>query len=238
MLLSPDYVFSQGGKEDVVYLKNGSVIRGKIKGYSSLDALKIETEGKNIWVFKIAEIDSVKQEEIIFPEKEIHFKQSGFYNLTDCGILAGRNSYQNLYSPSVITINGYRFHSGISCGIGIGAEILQILSAPVFGELRYDIIKKKNFSPFVSIQSGYAFPLENNYTYYGNNYKGGILINPEIGFRNYFSGGMAISLSIGYRYQELHSTRGMYWGGEEKIGQTETITYFNRLAIRFGFLFN
>ena len=231
-------LYSQSEKQDVIYLKNGSVIRGTISGNSPAGSMKIETEGKNIWVFRNTEIDSVKKEEVVFQNKQNKIKQKGFYNITDFGIACGRTTRQNVYSPGFITINGYRFKNGISIGAGAGAEVMEILSAPLFAEFRYDLLKKNPLSPFASFQAGYSFPLQNNYGNYANHYYGGIMLNPEIGIRNYFSNGSAIVLTIGFRHQELKSERKMYWLYQENIGNTETITRFNRIVLRFGFLFS
>ncbi|HRG90775.1 MAG TPA: hypothetical protein PLW44_17250, partial [Chitinophagales bacterium] len=66
------FAAAQANTEDVIYLKNGSVIRGKIqtpagtlKGeQESAGKVKIELAGGSVFVFTAAEIDSVKRENV------------------------------------------------------------------------------------------------------------------------------------------------------------------------------
>jgi len=50
--------------EDVVYLKNGSIIRGTIVEQVPGESLKIETKDGSIFVFTVDEIDRIAKEEI------------------------------------------------------------------------------------------------------------------------------------------------------------------------------
>ncbi|MBL6963418.1 MAG: hypothetical protein ISR55_06320, partial [Bacteroidetes bacterium] len=45
-------VVAQTNLEDVVYLKNGGLVRGKIIEYFPDKHVKIETLGGNVWVFQ------------------------------------------------------------------------------------------------------------------------------------------------------------------------------------------
>lgn len=64
--------------EDVVYLKNGSIIHGIIIEQIPNESIKIKS-GQNIFVYKISEVQKMKKEEVINePNKEIKNK-----NITD-----------------------------------------------------------------------------------------------------------------------------------------------------------
>lgn len=56
-------IYSQKNYQDVVYLKNGSVIRGIITEQIPNKYIKIETVGDNIFVFQVDEIEKLTKEE-------------------------------------------------------------------------------------------------------------------------------------------------------------------------------
>lgn len=55
---------AQKNKQDVVYLKNGSIIRGKIIEQIFNTSLKIQTADKNIFAYKMDEIENIKKEAV------------------------------------------------------------------------------------------------------------------------------------------------------------------------------
>ncbi|MBT3423280.1 MAG: hypothetical protein HOB88_13675, partial [Bacteroidetes bacterium] len=62
---------AQSDLEDVVYLKNGGLARGKIIEYFPDKHVKIETIGGNVWVFQADEILKIEKEETyIFKKKK------------------------------------------------------------------------------------------------------------------------------------------------------------------------
>ncbi|MFH1321195.1 MAG: hypothetical protein ABII90_11160 [Bacteroidota bacterium] len=225
---------AQNHSEDAVYLKNGSIIRGEILEDKTGEYVKIETINKNIWVFKSDEIERITKEKVPLITKEQNNK-NGYYNITDNGILGGKDLYQNKYSFSFLTINGYKFNERLSLGLGVGIEYMDIVQAPVFLDVRFNFFKSK-FTPFIAMQGGYSLPLENNYDDWGPKYKGGYLLNPCIGVRNYFNNNSAIVFSVGFRHQQLKSTRKDYSWGDDGI--IERTNLYNRISVRVGFLFN
>lgn len=59
-------VFAQD-KRDVVYLKNGSIIKGQITEMIPNKHIKIETNGGNLFVYSFAEIEKMEKEEVDNP---------------------------------------------------------------------------------------------------------------------------------------------------------------------------
>lgn len=68
LLITNTLSFSQGNYWDVVYLKNGSVIRGVIIEQIPNKNIKIETADKNIFVFQIDEIEKLVKEPYLIEE--------------------------------------------------------------------------------------------------------------------------------------------------------------------------
>ncbi len=68
-LYLPFISFGQGGYTDVVYLKNGSIIRGMIIEQVPNKSIKIQTSDNNIFVYQIDEIEKMTREQVAGSEK-------------------------------------------------------------------------------------------------------------------------------------------------------------------------
>lgn len=227
-------------KQDVVYLNNGSVIKGKLESLpEEPNKVRIKSAG-NLWVFDMEEVKSIEHGKLTTPDQpannffnEVYFKrqEAGFYNVTDIGLMYGKdaNNY-NAYSFSFHIINGYQINKKWSSGIGIGIESMDRGFLPVFVEGKYHLWDQ-DFSPYAAMQVGYGFPMERMR-------QGGILLNPQIGFRSYTNHKNGVNFSLGYRFQKS-SYDGVYYNdfGNE-IGSIKQTTYYHRFVVRFGFLFN
>ena len=56
-------VIGQNNIEDVVYLKNGSIIRGLVLETIPNQTVKIQTVDRNIFVFQMSEVEKITKEE-------------------------------------------------------------------------------------------------------------------------------------------------------------------------------
>ena len=54
--------FAQGNLQDVVYLKNGSIIRGVIIEQVPNQSIKLQTADRNVFVFQMSEIEKLTRE--------------------------------------------------------------------------------------------------------------------------------------------------------------------------------
>ena len=74
--------FAQDNYQDVVYLKNGSVIRGIIIEQIPNKSIKIETADKSVFVYQIDEIEKITKEKYIVSKKDKgNVKKKGFIGL-------------------------------------------------------------------------------------------------------------------------------------------------------------
>lgn len=236
-------VFAQKSKKDLVYLKSGGVIRGQVITHD-LDMVKINSAG-NEWVFKAADVDSVSRYSQNQAEPggspKYYFDASG-------GVLVGNSGNSQkapfLYSNSF----NYLLKSNIYCGVGLGVDFLDETYMPAFVQLQYKF-RNSGFSPFVGLQAGYEIPLEkqnrkvfNNYyrvaptIYYPTyqNYEkldnnGGFLINPSLGFVRMTSDNFGWFFAFGYRHHKLS------YSGKDNY---KLETYYSRLSLKIGFIFN
>lgn len=63
LFLVVSYSYSQGRTQDVVYLKNGSVIRGLIIEQVPNKSIKVQTRDESIFVYQMDEIEKLGKEE-------------------------------------------------------------------------------------------------------------------------------------------------------------------------------
>lgn len=226
-------VFTQQKKveEDVVYLKNGTIIRGQVIEYKSGEYVSIRSYGRNVWVFREDEIDKIVREKVVPESDGIKVKgQEGYFNYTGIGVLAG-SRLSDLSAPfSMQSVNGYKFKGGFYFGGGIGIESFSEISIPVFADLRYQLLDDA-FSPYLFAQAGYSLPMENNWEY--RKAKGGPMTGIGIGVTIPLNIHTSLCFNMAYRYQQLLYVDTDSWSGYE----TKRYEQYNRLEIRLGFLF-
>lgn len=247
-LLLACFSFAQSEKGHV-YLKNGTILKGKYQ-YTDAGKLRVESAG-NIWVFDAAEIDSVAGRSASrLAQTENLAQYSRIFYRTEVGVLAG-NSQNSQSAPLSFTGSvNYLVTPQFSAGFGFGAEMLKESYLPAFVNAEYKL-RNSWSSPYFFVKAGYQVPLEDSreiyydvqpywsssiwpgpapvHSYGKLEPKGGILINPGIGYSHLFSPGFGMSLGFGYQFHRLH------YKGEKDYGLD--IDY-NRLTVKLGFIFN
>jgi hypothetical protein len=238
LLLIANITLAQGEKKDVIYLKNGSAIRGQIINRFPDGQIQIKRGDNSYQVYKLAQYDSIGK---------IYRTQPNFFNLIEAGILIGNSNDKYAAQPSLMNISGWKFKSGLSVGVGAGVEFLSEMYVPVVADFRYSL-KGKGLHPFIGIQGGYSFAitkpdsiriyymeLDNSFGFapypgvnLNVNAKGGFLLNPFIGISTTLNKKMAFTYSVGYRIMRLHYIR----ADDYKFD-----TSFNRLVLKIGLIF-
>lgn len=233
-VIFPGVATAQNRKQDIVYLKSGSVLAGSLIYSDSLRGVRINNDCGS-WLFTMAEVDSVVFQDLNHWSQG---KRSGYYNLSSGSLLFGEGADGFVPYPSLTMINGYQWDQRLFTGAGLGYEYFGWSILPVFAELLW-LMKPDILTPYLSLRSGYAFPLSKNPDSYlngdqGKNY-GGVLLNPEAGLRISAGDRYAFLIGIGYRYQELSWTSPSYdWNGNYS---RKTITRYNRITLKAGILF-
>ena len=62
-LMGMTFAFAQGNMQDVVYLKNGSIIRGEIIEMVSGETVKIQTADGSVFVHDLVDVESFVKEQ-------------------------------------------------------------------------------------------------------------------------------------------------------------------------------
>jgi hypothetical protein len=212
-------------KQDVIYLKNGWVLRGELVREN--DKLKIITADKNAFVFAQQEVDKIEREDKILA---FDYKKKGFSHYTEMGALAANNNSDvnvNTSAFSFQTVNGYKFNQWIFTGVGLGVDLYATETfIPVFGSLRGDFSSKGSVIPYYFIDGGYGINITRNADPTIEN-AGGVLLASGIGIKVRFQNNTAFLLSAGFRIQ--NSTL--------KMGDMSENISYERLALRAGFSF-
>lgn len=155
-LLLASIVFSQENK-DVVYLKNGSVVKGIITEPAYNQHIKTTTSDGNIFVFKYSEIKKMTKE-----AEEINFDDGGQYSY---GIAIGEGGLVGLpfryyINPKVAIEAGAYFRSVFSLA---DDKINTFSSTTLAGRTNlylskfYNLIKEKIILNGLSFKAGYSF---------------------------------------------------------------------------------
>jgi len=227
---------------DIVHLKDGSEFRGKIIIYKHGDYLEMEILGGQVVEFPAKKIKKIVQQpygQLAYIPKTIRvreysFRERGIYNETYVNLPQGYNTWSAWeVGLGIHHVVGYQFNRWIGTGIGVGFDGYYIGYGenviPVYAEAR-GYFMKKNTTPFYSVALGYGFSGRNDNR---NLIKGsgGIMFNPNIGYRFGASAGANFTLSLGYKLQKASFTE-LRWQGTLKRNYT-----YSRLNLRLGLLF-
>ena len=202
--------FGQNNMEDVVYLKNGSIIRGTIIEQIPNKSIKIQTKDRRLFVFKFNEIEKFTKENLIsenppttttITPKIKDFKKKGYINITEINYNPGTGSSNSgNYTIGFKTVNGYQLNEHLSLGIGLGIDGNKNQTLlPITADIRGTILKGI-LSPVINMNVGYSLLLNAKNNYYGE-LKGGLVINPSFGIKTYISQNVAFLFNIGYKMQ-------------------------------------
>jgi|WetSurMetagenome_2_1015567.scaffolds.fasta_scaffold20980_2 hypothetical protein len=220
--------------KDALYLKNGSVIYGKLLEIAN-DNYKILTSDGSMFNFKSEEVDKFIKLNMVTGER----KQNGLGLTLESGLLIGAQN-SNFDAPfSFNFLVNYTIATTNMFGIGSGVEFLGSSFSPVFIEYR-KLFSERKTTPFIYFRGGALIHMgdDNNDNpdsypqyYQPTNYKGGFSLTAGTGI-SWMKEGYEICLSFAYRY-----ARTSY---EENAYNNVNFTYlnnYNRLELKLGFRF-
>ena len=246
-------LFAQTRYEDVLYLKNGSILHGIIIEQVPNESIKIQTEDRNVFVYKMDEVLKITKEEVPVRKKtrepvtRDNMKKKGYMNILE--VILGRsltedsqidNAFEDpVPSAGLQTVNGYQFNPYLSLGLGIGIHAYtEYVFVPFFADVRINFMNE-TVSPFLSLSGGYSFSgyeclgIGSSDVYYGGTY-----FNPAFGVRFNYRKTKALAFSLGFRNQEARI--GSYQPALYPYSMSE-YTYSNYsigyIVLKIGFIF-
>jgi len=242
LLILPIILYSQQERSDVIYLKNGSIYRGRIINFQenkSIDLLIVDDTLKlNIPENVIKKVvQNVKQTSFKNP---IHysFNDKGLYTTIYTGINPGFYSSSKWNKTIHVGANasismGYQWNKWYGLGVGIGFENLYFdhSNIPIFIESK-GYLNKKRISPYYNVALGYDFATSAD----AYSVKGNIYFHPALGLKFGINSSFDFLFDVGLRIQ--NTTRNYEypnWDGTT-LNYSESWTY-KRIALRFGIKF-
>jgi hypothetical protein len=223
---------SQKNMDDVVYLKNGSKIKGTIVQVYPDSIVQIKQFGGSMWIFPMKDVLMIAKEEKVNVKASID-TFDGYHFGMEAGALIGAGSNEYKAPLGIYMLHSYHITPSLAAGVGAGLEFFRITHAPVYLDLRY-YLNKGYYAPFIFMEGGMMIPLGDKETDYdGSSYKGklGYMINPGIGFLFPLSERSVFSISFSYRYHELVSEK-----ENSPLTDYTRIERMNRFNLRIGFL--
>jgi len=219
-------------KEDVVYLKDGSILKGKVIENVVNKKTTIEIVGHNIIVIPDSSIKLILMDQKI-PAKESENKASPVEMAANVSFYGGSDN-----SGGFTFITSYRFPFRLAVGGGIGIEWFNHQQIPFIADVKYYFLKG-SWSPYVYAQGGYSVPLSQEGDDEWMEFHGGALAGTGAGMRFNFSKRNALFFSLGYRYQKTETVTNPYpWSSYYPPYETIRYDEYNRMTFSFGFLFN
>ncbi len=247
LCFAPLVALPQANYQDVVYLKNGSVIHGIIIEQVPNTSIKIETFDKNIFVFKMDEIEKITKEpagkkDIEETKQPVDFKKKSdaayaFTMETHIGF-GGERESGNGTSIATHFINGVTINNQFSIGAGLGFDYTTAgyqanqakafydyssvyFSAMYFIDVRAFPIKDK-ISPLLILNYGYSSTLFTGYV------TGKSFFGVGVGTKFNFTQKLGLSLSANYKQQNfLYQKENVYVypNGYTNIKENFTLRY-------------
>lgn len=176
--------------QDVVYLKNGSVIRGLIVEQVPNQSIKIQTKDKNVFVFSINEVEKITKEgqdkadrnprQTTELDPSLNNGLKTGINFEPTLLLApvvekSSNDKKYILTQAQVTAN-CQINPFIALGIGTGVRSYSFDDTyfPLYGQFRVNF-KNKPVSPYLETALGYGFSSKDSYD-------GGAMFNLSFGF--------------------------------------------------------
>lgn len=220
---------------DIVYLKDGSVIYGTITYYDAQDMLKI-TANDGV-TFELPMHLVLRMEKGIIgrsksmtnkPDKRsargISRGYQGYVDIGQSYELGGDFSSAN---TEVLTSHGFRFNPYFYLGGGLGFIFnseTEDVYVPFYVNVRADLLNKR-ISPFFDFKLGYTV-----------NNDGGAFVSPAIGVKFNFGRRVALNLALDYTYHHVENIE--YYSYSSGNNYLYNKSYdFNNLGFRIGLEF-
>ncbi|MEM6261371.1 MAG: hypothetical protein AAGI38_02605 [Bacteroidota bacterium] len=259
MLFSLQTVMAQTQMDDVVYLKNGSIIRGTIVEQVIGEYVKIELMGGSIFVFKETEVDKITREASARPvpqleetqyaklslprrERPYTFRERGIYNLGSMAFAFGQHATGSFaMNYSVLYRTGFTFKRSLAVGAGLGVDFYREgLTVPVILDVHGDLGRPSRIMPHYFVNVGYGFGA--GIAWDTEQFDGGLMGHAGIGWKINTRNRTDWAITLGYKFQQTDQITNQWIDNPGQPGTFEPIriegerTYRRIIAqVTFGF---
>lgn len=230
--------FSLSAQNDVLFMKDGSALRGEILEQGP-SLVKIRIAGGTETEVKTSVIKRIKEDkgDYVFHEDGTSNKQKGLYKSLQLHAMVGKASSNEEDQTAIFGLGGqlavgWQFNPYFSVGAGAGLHLYDIVFGDAFVQLR-GFLPKGKVSPTIAADIGYGVPLvlsqqDNPFVVT----KGGMSLRPSVGLRIATRNRSDILLDAGYQFQNAFVRNDWGWGWRE-----EYRIWYRRLNFRIGWNF-
>jgi len=217
---------AQNNTQDVVYLKNGGIMRGTLLEMIPDSLLKIQTADGNVFVYKMSEIKKYTKETnlnaAITTPKDTTGLKRGYYGVVEYGTGVTFGDDGGPFTSKINFISGYRICPwfAVGGGVGVRAYMNDGIYLPVYLDLRTNFFNRKT-SPYIAIDGGYGFRTNHIYD-------GGLMFSPTFGVCVKLKDRMALNIGLNYEYQQNSREINTYYYSSYRVDYS---------SHTFGFLF-
>ncbi|PHN06609.1 hypothetical protein [Flavilitoribacter nigricans] len=232
---------------DIVYLKDGSILRGQMQEYQRGNFLRFQIGSSEIRIddSDILRIVQEPKDPVVTlvmkrerKPKVYAFREKGFYSAVVFALLPGGGEYRSEMGLSLQAAVGHQFNRHIGLGVGVSLDGYANTDGgdtfvPLFVEGRGYLFKKKN-TPYWNVGLGYGFPFRTESANQDvRRFEGGYMFHPAIGYRLGADKTINLAFDLGYKFQKAITEREFFFSGEII---TRDVLY-RRLCIRASVIF-
>lgn len=221
-------IYIHAYSQEIVHLKNGSIIKGSVVEQIPNQYIKIQSGDGSVFVYQSDEISKIEK-----AVKKNRFKSylskeydiTGYRGFVDIGFQRGLDLSVHDFSCFIIsTSHGYQFSQLTFLGIGVGYNEYAF---PIFVDYRQNFIKG-SISPFFNMKAGLMYSIS-----HAKPSHEGYYLLPAFGCKFMVSDKVAANISVGYNC----SFAKMYeWDYETHERETK-YNNFGGLSCQIGFEF-
>ena len=234
MLIFILFPLSAQKTKDVLYLKNGSIIYGKLIEVSD-SQYKIKTPDGSLFIFSSPEVEKFVNEKALYDGR----KKSGLGFVLEAGVLVGAQTSDYKAPFSFNFLGNVTSNTRNIFGLGSGVEYLGQPFTPVFLEYKY-LFSDRKTTPFIFLRAGKLFHLNgdvqnSDYTY------------PQYNYKKSYEGGGSFTIGTGISWAKEDSEtylsfayRNVHTSYSQNNYNNQPVTYktsYNRLEIKLGLRF-
>jgi hypothetical protein len=234
---------------EVVYLKNGGIIKGVIIEQVPNEKLKIETKDGNVFVYTFSEIEKITKElnagriesnnskSNIIKQQEVGYKSKGYFNATELIVGIGSGEVKRIGYPyndvknnsgfyGIRTSHGFQVSSNFAFGIGTGIILGDYDDYfPIYVDLRFPFGKNKIRTSLNLIGGGML------------GYSSRYFINPSIGMKIYLNNSSSFNLNLGTYTRPISVYQGVPVAYSWPASYSLTDYLFTNFLLSLGFSF-
>ncbi len=238
LLFSCSMLKGQQGYLDVVYLTNGSIIKGVIIEQIPNKQYTVSTSDGGRIIIKIEDIEKIAKE---FPVETAKAKNANSLNTLDnlnrkweTLLEIGGGPQSGKYGLNIVKLNAfecYRLNDKFSVGAGLGLHYMPEIETtvlPLLTDFRYRFFPSKPISPYASLNAGFGWLASQSFK------DAGFTFAPAIGVDINKINGMRLHAGIGYNTQQM---RFIALDPNPPFGFTPIIRFSEALNFNFGISF-